>query len=161
MGNVFECGRLVPELSLVFQKLYIRTKQMVSIFVLIYFGRIFTWTYNQNKRYNISDCWYRDMLNFDFLSMGLGLTFPPHLCAWFFKKGISHIIFNWPKFIVWLPLLLEILGNMCVAVTFCPACDILKFEISHSFLIKPFSTKLKCQDKNVNISRTKRVFNMK
>ena len=92
MGNIFECGRLVPELSLLFQKLYIRTKQVVSIFVLIYFGRIFTWTYNQNKRYNISDCWYRDMLNFDFLSMGLGLTFPPHL--WFFKKGISHVIFN-------------------------------------------------------------------
>ena len=94
MGNIFECGRLVPELSLLFQKLYIRTKQVVSIFVLIYFGRIFTWTYNQNKRYNISDCWYRDMLNFDFLSMGLGLTFPPHLCAWFFKKDISHVIFN-------------------------------------------------------------------
>ena len=23
---------------------------------------------------------------------------------------------NWPSFIVWLPLLLEILGNMCIAI---------------------------------------------
>ena len=39
---------------------------------------------------------------------------------------------------VWLPLPLEILGNMCIATIFIPVCDALNFEINLSFLIKPF-----------------------
>ena len=32
---------------------------------------------------------------------------------------------NWPNFIVCLPLLLEILGNVCIVIICCPACDII------------------------------------
>ena len=37
-----------------------------------------------------------------------------------YKKVYS---INWPKFIVWLPLLLEILSNMCIAIVYFPDYD--------------------------------------
>ena len=46
----------------------------------------------------------------------------------------SHL--NWPNFILWLLLLIEILGNMCITIACEPGCDVTKFEII--FLIKPF-----------------------
>ena len=50
-----------------------------------------------------------------------------------------------------------------IVICCCPVCDVINFEISLSFLIKPLSymTKKSVQDKNVNILRTKRAFNMK
>ena len=42
---------------------------------------------------------------------------------------------------------------------YCPVCDVMKFEINRSFLRS--STKPKSQDKNLNISRTKRTLNKK
>ena len=36
---------------------------------------------------------------------------------------------------VWLPLLLEILGNMCLAIVCYPGCDVMDFKIN---LIEPF-----------------------
>ena len=45
---------------------------------------------------------------------------------------------NWPNFIAWLSLLLEIFGNMCIVIIFCVACDIINFEINLSFFIKRF-----------------------
>ena len=35
-------------------------------------------------------------------------------------------------------LLLEILGNMCIAIVFLPSLDVTDFEINLIFLIKPF-----------------------
>ena len=34
-------------------------------------------------------------------------------------------------------LLLEILGNMCIVIIYCPVCDVINFEINLSFLIRP------------------------
>ena len=45
---------------------------------------------------------------------------------------------NWPHFTVWLPLLLDRLGNMSIAIICCPICDVINFENNHSFLIKSF-----------------------
>ena len=57
----------------------------------------------------------------------------------FAKTKISRLYpNNWPNFIVWLPLLLEILGNMRIVITCCPVCGVMNFQINHSFLIKPF-----------------------
>ena len=103
-----------------------------------------TWTNNKNKRYNISDCWSRDLLNFDFLWNGLGLASLPH-----FVNNISRKIFfklysiNLPNFIVWLALLLKISGNMWNAIICCPVCKVTDFEMNLSFLIKPFSCMIK------------------
>ena len=44
---------------------------------------------------------------------------------------------NWPNFMIWLPLLLEILGNICNAIVCFPVCDDINFEINLIFLIKP------------------------
>ena len=45
---------------------------------------------------------------------------------------------NWPNFIVWLPLLCKILGNMCIEFFCKPGYDIMNFEVNCIFLIKPF-----------------------
>ena len=50
---------------------------------------------------------------------------------------ILHSI-NWPNFIVRLPLLLEILDNICIAIICRPVYDVINIEINLSFLIKPF-----------------------
>ena len=53
------------------------------------------------------------MLNNDFLEKGLGIVCPTHFVYDFFKKNVSHIM---TKFHFDLPLLIEILGNMCTGV---------------------------------------------
>ena len=45
---------------------------------------------------------------------------------------------DWTNFIVWLSLLLEIFSNMCIAIACFPGCDVTKFEINFTFLIKVF-----------------------
>ena len=42
---------------------------------------------------------------------------------------------NWSNFIVWLLLLLEIFGNMCMAIVCFPGCDVMNFEINLILLI--------------------------
>ena len=39
---------------------------------------------------------------------------------------------------VWLPLLCEMLRNMCIAIVYKTGCDVMNFEVSLIFLIKPF-----------------------
>ena len=56
------------------------------------------------------------MLNLDFLDKGLGIVSPVHFVYNFSTKMFLMLYsINCPNFIVWLPLLLEILGNMCIA----------------------------------------------
>ena len=46
---------------------------------------------------------------------------------------------NWRNFIVWSPLLLEILGSMCITIACFLDCDVIKFKINLNFhIIKPF-----------------------
>ena len=56
---------------------------------------------------------------------------------------------NWPNFVVWLSLHLQILGNSYVYCNMClfPGCDVRNLEINLFFLIKPFffMTKLSWQ----------------
>ena len=57
------------------------------------------------------------MLNFDFLDKGLGIVSPVHFVYDFSPKMFLMLYsINWPNFIAWLPLLLEILDNMCIAI---------------------------------------------
>ena len=57
------------------------------------------------------------MLNFDILDKSLGIVSAAH-----FVYDVSTKMFlklysiNWPNFIVWLPLLLDMLGNMCIVI---------------------------------------------
>ena len=43
-----------------------------------------------------------------------------------------------PSFVVWLPLLIEMLGNNCIVIVCVSYCDVIIFEIIFSFLTKPF-----------------------
>ena len=53
------------------------------------------------------------MLNFDFSEKSLVLDSPPHFTYDFQQKIFLKLYsINWPNFIVWLHLLIEILGNM-------------------------------------------------
>ena len=45
---------------------------------------------------------------------------------------------NWPNFTAWLPLLCEILGNMCIAFVCKLGCDVMNFEVYLIFPNKPF-----------------------
>ena len=64
------------------------------------------------------------MLNFDFSGKGLGLASLPH-----FEYDVPTKIFLMLYFavtlhsIVWLPLLFEILRNMCIAIIYLKVCD--------------------------------------
>ena len=80
------------------------------------------------------------MLNFYFLEKGLGIVSPPHF-EYDFSRKMFHKLYssNWPVFIVWLSLLLEILVNMYIAIACWPGCGVTDFEVNHIFVIKPFS----------------------
>ena len=61
--------------------------------------------------------WCRDMFNFDFLDKGLGIVSITHFAYDFSTKMFLMLYsINWPKFIACLPLLIEILGNMFIAI---------------------------------------------
>ena len=79
------------------------------------------------------------MLNFDFLDKGLGIVSLAHFVYDFSTKMFLMLYsINWPNFIAWLLLLLEILGNMCIVIACYPDCDIMDFEINLIFLIESF-----------------------
>ena len=113
--------------------------------------------YNKNKLYKTLDYWSRDILKLDSLQKGLGIASPTHFVHVSRKTFLLYSI-NWPYFIEWFPLLLEILDNMCIAIACQPGCDVINFEINLVFLTKLFYYMTKCKDKNLNILRTKRAF---
>ena len=71
--------------------------------------------YNKSKLYKSLDYWSKDMFIFNFSEKGLGLVSPPRFVNGFSRKMIRMLHYiNCLNFIVWLPLLLEILDNMCI-----------------------------------------------
>ena len=74
-----------------------------------------------------------------FLEKGLGIFSPPHF-VYDFSRKIFLILYCivWRNFIVWLPLLLEILVNMFIAIVCFVDCDEINYEINLILVIKPF-----------------------
>ena len=69
---------------------------------------------------------------------------------------------NWPSLVDWLPFLLEVLGNVGNVIICYAVCNVLDFGIKLSFFLSNrFPKWPKGQDKNLDILRTKRAFNMK
>ena len=96
--------------------------------------------YNRDQLFKTLHQWPTDILNFDFLDKGLGVV--PLTCFMYdFSTKIFLIVYsvNWPNLIVWLPLLREILGNVCIAIVYYPGYDVMDFKINLIFLIEPFS----------------------
>ena len=91
-----------------------------------------------------------------------GTSLTASYSTWFLKKNISHIIFyELTKFHCLIALLLIILDNMCIVIICLPGCDVYVLKLSLAFLSGRFPTWPKSQDKNLDILRTKRAFNMK
>ena len=93
--------------------------------------------YIRNKLYKTLDNWSRDTLNFDFLKKCLGQVFPSNFVYDFSRKMffILHYI-NWPIFLVWLPLLLEMLGNTYIVIICLPGCYVRNLENFSIWLTK-------------------------
>ena len=73
------------------------------------------------------------------MKRGPELVSLPHFPHNFWRK-IFLLVYsiNWPNFLVWLPLLCEILGNMCIASICISCCEAMNFEVNLMFLIKLF-----------------------
>ena len=69
------------------------------------------------------------------LRMGISGPFPPK--SGHFSLFLKKSSCNWPYFTVLSPLLLEILGNICITIACLPGCDATNFENNLIFLIKP------------------------
>ena len=111
------------------------------------------------KPFKTSHYWSRDMVNFDFLNKGLGIVSPAHFVYDFSTKMFLMLYsINWPNFIVWLSLLLEILGNMCIAIVCWPGCDVINFKINLIFLIKPFLYMTKKSRQNLKFLKNEKSF---
>ena len=110
----------------VFQESLILGKSKLSAAWFQYTTIVFSLVYNENKLQKTLGYWSRDMLNFDFLENGLGIVSPPYF-AYHFSSKMLFILYliNWPIFIAWLILLLEILVNMCIVTS-----RILKLSLS-------------------------------
>ena len=92
---------------------------------------------------------------------GLELVSLPHFLHDFWRKIFLMLYFiNWPSFIAWFLLLLEMWGNICIVSICCPVYHVTNFEINRSFDIKPFFYITKKSGQNENISRTKKAFNI-
>ena len=117
-----------------------------------YISIVLNLRFNKHKLYKTLDYWSRDILSFNFPEKGLGLVSPPYFVYYFSRKMFFMLYsINWPNFIVWLALLLEILGNICITIVCQKDCDVIKFEINLSFLTSCFVTWPTIQDKNLNI----------
>ena len=98
-------------------QLTIQLKNITREFLFVVFQKLY-------RKWGRLDYWSRVILNFS-----LGLVGPPHFVYDFSQKNVSHVTFiNWPNFIVWLPLLLKILGNMCITNVCWLDCNVIKFE---------------------------------
>ena len=73
---------------------------------------------------------------FQKMKRGLELAPLPHFADNFWRKMLFLCSINWSNFMVWLFLLCELLGNMCIGIVGKPGCDVMNFEVNLIFLIK-------------------------
>ena len=97
-----------------------------------------------------------------------GTSLPVTFSASFFKQKFrTWYSINWPNLIAWLPLILEILANICVVIICLPVCDAINVENNLSFLIRPVflhSQKVRTKIKrkcNVNLKNVKSSYHEK
>ena len=115
--------------------LLFNVKMFSLLYKDLYFGTIFEFT---DKPIFISN---KFCTSFSCLTSWYFLTFlyPINLSIttlWSLIKLHRFLLYsiNRPNFMVWLPLLLENLGNICITIVCCPVCDVTNLKINHSFL---------------------------
>ena len=95
------------------------------------------------------------------------MIFQEKKIKYFSRKSKSSIFYlfqvtfcSMTKFTVWLPLLYEILDNMCIVIISFQVCEIIQFEINFTFVITPLSCMTKKVETKINLKifKTKAVF---
>ena len=120
-----------PRPLFAFWKSIIKCKREYSSAWFHYISKALKLAYSKNKLYKTLDYSSRDILNFDFLEKGLVIVSPQHFVYNFSTKTcLMPYSINWPNIIVWLPTVLEILGNISIAVVSWPVFDAINFEIN-------------------------------
>ena len=115
-----------------------RLKQVAWNLVPIYVNSPSTWHTIKNKLYETLGYWFIERLKFEFLEKDLRLVSAPHFVYDFLRRMFPMLYsINWPNFIVLMPLLLEILDNICIGIVCFPGCDVKNFETIVIFPIKP------------------------
>ena len=127
-----EAWRLLPDHFLFFKKDLCEVKASGLQLSFNIFWKPSTWHTIK------TDYWSRNVLNFDFLENDLEIVSSPHFVYDFSKKMFLMLYsINWRNLIVWFLLLLEILGNICIAIVSFPGCGFINFKINLIFLVKP------------------------
>ena len=108
-----ETGILIPDLFLCFKKALYKSKWPAAWFHYILIA--LNLACNKNKLYKTLYYWSRDILNSLEKSLGI-VSLPNFMCDFSTKMFLMLYSINWPNFIVWLLLFLDILGNMCTAI---------------------------------------------
>ena len=120
---------------------------MVSTLVSLCFGSSRPGHTMKTKCMKLDTVESRDMLDFWFFKKEFGTSLSTTFCGWLYKKKMCYILY-WSNFILWLPLLLEISGNICLVFVYYPVCDVVNFEINLSFFVKLFSYMTKKKKKS-------------
>ena len=95
--------------------------------------------YNKRKLYKVLRLLIQRYTQIRFFRKESWNKFSAVFCVLFLTKIFLMLYsINWPNLIFWFPLLLEILGNMCIAIVHWPGCDVTHFLINLVFLIRPF-----------------------
>ena len=130
--------------SIFFRKALYEVKtsgQHISSNMFCYFS---TWTYDKNKLCKTSDCWSRDMLNFDFLKKGLEQVSLPHSVDDFSRNTFLMLYsFNYQISLSDDSYFLNIWQSL-----FFIQFVTINFEIHLSFLMKPLSCTIKKSEKH-------------
>ena len=74
------------------------------------------------------------------------------------KKILVLHFLKLPNFNAPLPLLLEILDNLCLVIICCPVCDVKNFEINLALRIKPFAYIFKTSQEKIQYLKNKKRF---
>ena len=100
-------------------------------FYTVCFCFMASWGLLKNIECKLQSTSFHLILSFK-IKAGLELVILPHFFHNFWRKIYLFLCsINWPNFIAWLPLLCEILCNMCIE-------NCLNFEINLTFLIQLF-----------------------
>ena len=81
-------------------------------------------------------CFHLILSFFKKIRRGLELVSLPRFLHDFWRKIflLLHFIINWTNFIVWLPLLCEILADICIAIVCNLDCEVKNLEVNFIFL---------------------------
>ena len=109
-------------------------------FYIVCFYCMVSWGLSTYIEIKLQSTCFHLILSFLKIKRGLELVTLPHFQHNFQRKTFLLLfsIINWPNFIVCLPLLCEILGNMSIGIVCKLGCVVINFEVNLIFLIKLF-----------------------